>query len=78
MLILCIRLFFTLQTPTLVMGSQRLMGRRVPLKKPIAVLETPPGAYGSNEQTVEVIQVITEKYLFDTRPTTILPPPGSQ
>lgn len=60
-------------TATLIIGNQKLTGRKIVLKRPLVILQQPASLSSATPtQRVQIAGLIYEKYLFDTRPTTIL------
>lgn len=55
------------------MGNQKLTGRMVALKKPLAVLRPVVDDTG-NGRRVRIVALLTRKYLFDVRPMTLINP----
>lgn len=64
--------------PILLIGNQKLLGRKIILKKPIAVLSTTLKEISNvhndtgtiSHREMNVYSTIYEKYIFDTRPQT--------
>lgn len=54
------------------MGNQRLYGKKITLNKPIAILQSDIGDADASDNSIRIVQIIKEKYLFDTRPITII------
>jgi hypothetical protein len=58
--------------PCFYVGNQKLIGRTVKLTKPLAILKQPMAAAGTQHSKVELVAVIRQKVLFDSRPITIM------
>lgn len=56
----------------LLMPRQRLTGKRIALKKPIAVLEQQQNTTSSGgTETIKIVKLLEHKFLFDKRPVTV-------
>eukprot|EP00877_Chromochloris_zofingiensis_P000855 jgi/Chrzof1/10770/Cz05g11170.t1 len=58
----------------LTIGYHQLEGKRVPLKKPIAILEKDNNDSSGNTK-YNVVGVVRQKYLFKTRPRALISKP---
>eukprot|EP00798_Chlamydomonas_sp_ICE-L_P018244 gene18244-24697_t len=65
----------------LTIGYHQLVGKRVGLKKPFAILDTKESPVGSQRDSVQkeyqVVGVIRSKILFKTRPTALISKPAA-
>ncbi|EFJ40322.1 hypothetical protein VOLCADRAFT_108201 [Volvox carteri f. nagariensis] len=64
----------------LTIGYHQLEGKRIPLKKPLAILSKCGGTTvaGSSSTSYEVLGVIRIQYLFKTRPRALISKPAGR
>jgi hypothetical protein len=60
--------------PVFIIGNQKLVGKLAILKTPFALLEQSQSDLGQTQ--MRITQLISKKYFFNTRPTTIISDKG--
>ena len=65
-------------TVVMTVGYHQLEGKRVPLKKPLAVMEKTEDSHPDGGVGYSVVGVIRNKYLFKTRPRAMISKPNTR